>query len=271
MSPHKLELLANDARRIILDRSFTAHTGHIGSSLSVVNILTTLYFNELNARSPIDPNRDRFILSKGHAAPALHAMLYLKDWISKKELLSSHRNNTHLGVHPEYGLAGVELATGSLGQGLSVGAGIALAAKLQKKKFRSFVLLSDAECNEGSVWEAAAFAAHHRLDNLVAVVDLNGQQGFGYTKEVLNLSPLKEKWRSFGWTVRETREDFAALSRVFHAKSVVSRPTIVIVHTLFGNGVSFMHKKIDWHYLPLSESQYRKALSELDKAREKIT
>lgn len=271
MQHHNLKIIANDARKIILDQAYRAHTGHIGCALSVVQILTALYFGELRAKSPSDPNRDRFILSKGHAAPALHAILYLKGWVSKRELSSSHGNNTYLGVHPENGLAGVELATGSLGQGLSVAAGIALAAQMQKKRFRSFALLSDAECNEGSVWEAAAFAAHHRLNNLTAVIDLNGQQGFGYTKDVLDISPLKEKWRAFGWTVRETSEDLAQLTRVLGTKNSSTRPTVVIVRTTFGHGVSFMRKKIDWHYLPLSKEQYFQALEEIAVERKHIT
>ncbi|HZZ98496.1 MAG TPA: transketolase [Candidatus Saccharimonadia bacterium] len=271
MTHTKLQSLALEARRIILEQAYRAHTGHIGCALSVVQILTALYFGELKAKSPSDPNRDRFILSKGHAAPALHAILYLKGWISKRELSSSHGNNTYLGVHPEYGLAGVELATGSLGQGLSVATGIALAAQMQKKKFRCFALLSDAECNEGSVWEAAAFAAHHRLYNLTAVIDLNGQQGFGYTKDVLDISPLKDKWRAFGWTVRETSEDLPQLARVLHAKNASTRPTVVIVRTTFGHGVSFMRKKIDWHYLPLSKEQYLQALEEVALERKNIS
>lgn len=264
--PHfDLEKLSVEMRKIILKQAYAAHTGHIGCGLSIVNMLTALYFSELKGRSADDPNRDRFILSKGHAAMALHAALFLKGWISKRELLSFHTNGTYLGVHPEYGLSGVELATGSLGQGLSVGAGIALAARMKRKRFRTFVLLSDAECNEGSTWEAIAFAAHHRLDNLTVLVDLNGQQGFGYTKDILDLSPMREKWKAFGWNVKEVKDDVKAIRKVIRSNTRFTKPTVVLVHTTLGKGVGFMQRKVDWHYLPLTKELYEQALRNIEK------
>jgi len=184
-------------RKIILEQSFRAHVGHIGSALSVSDIIAALYSSVLKITSPNDPNRDRFILSNGHTVLALYAALYLRGWISETELNSYCSDGSYLGVHPEHRVNGVDFCTGSLGQGLPFGAGAALAARFQQSSRRVFVLLSDAECNEGSVWEAVMFAAHHHLSNLIAIIDLNGQQALGYTKNVLNLHPMTEKWKAF--------------------------------------------------------------------------
>src|SRR4029077_16815189 len=189
-------------RRHILHQSKRANVGHIGSALSVADILATLYGGVL-AGKPGEPDRDRFVMSKGHAALALYAALHMAGHLTQKELDTYSTDGSHLGVHPHHGLTSVDFSTCSLGQGLAMGAGAALAARLQKSRRRVFVLLSDAECNEGSVWEAAMFASHQRLPNLVGFVDLNGQQALGYTKDVLDLSPLAGRWRSFGWDTYE--------------------------------------------------------------------
>ena len=184
-------------RRVILEQSKRANVGHIGSALSVADIMAALYDGVLRVNDPKDPERDRFVLAKGHAMLAVHAALFLKGWLTKEELNTYCGDGTLLGVHPEYGLRGVDFASGSLGQGLSMAAGAALAARLQRSPRRAFALLSDAECNEGSVWEAVMFAAHHQLANLIAIVDLNGQQAIGYTDQVLSLRPLADALARF--------------------------------------------------------------------------
>jgi len=255
---------ARDIRKIILEQSHRAHVGHIGSSLSIADIMAVLYREVLRISEPSDAERDRFILSKGHAALALYAALHLKGWVSKSELDSFCGDGTLLGVHPEHGLQGVDFATGSLGHGLSMGAGAALGAKMQESDRRAFVLLSDAECNEGSVWEAAMFAAHHKLGNLCAIVDLNGQQALGYTEEILTLSPLHDRWKAFGWDVHEVDgHDQQEISSTIENLSS-DQPHVLIAHTTFGKGVSYMENKIKWHYWPMSDEEYERAIEEME-------
>lgn len=263
---------ARRIRRLILDHSYRAGVGHIGSALSIADIVAALYTGVLRIDDPADPERDRFVLSKGHAALALYAALHLKSWLTADQLATYCADGTMLGVHPEAALPGVDFATGSLGHGLSMGAGAALAARLQGSPRRSFALVSDAECNEGSLWEAAMFAAHHKLSNLTAIIDVNGQQALGYTRDVLDLSPLADRWRAFGWDVDEVdaRGDDAEqqLSAVLTQPPAASQaPRAVIAKTVFGKGVSFMRNQIKWHYWPMSEQQYRQAIEEVDPAR----
>lgn len=258
---------AGELRRIIIKQSKRAGVGHIGSSLSVADIVAVVYGQVLRILSPDDPERDRFILSKGHAALALYAALHLRGWLTASQLDTFCADGSKLGVHPEHLLPGVDFCTGSLGQGLSFATGAALAGKLQKSSRRSFVLMSDAECNEGSVWEAVMFAAHHKLDNLIAVIDLNGQQAFGYTKDVLDLSPMNERWKAFGWDVHVVDgHDKESLSRLLLALPGNGRPHVVIAQTVFGKGVSFMERQIKWHYSPLSDDEYEQAMNELGAA-----
>jgi transketolase len=253
-----------DIRRLILEQSYRAHVGHIGCCLSIADILVSLYDKVLKLENFSDPLRDRFVLSKGHAALALFSILFLKGMITAEQLSSFHGDNSYLGVHPEYGLPGVELATGSLGQGLSSGAGMALAAKLKKEKWRTFVLLSDAECNEGSVWEAAAFSSQHQLSNLTAIIDFNKQQGFGYTKDVISTRQLGQKWKAFGWQVDEVDgHNPTAVTKVLNSPTK-NKPHLVLAHTSLGKGVSFMERLVDWHYLPLGQEQYTQALQEIE-------
>ncbi|HMV46812.1 MAG TPA: transketolase [Blastocatellia bacterium] len=255
-------------RRIILEQSKRARVGHIGSALSIADIIASLYGQVLHLPSPNDPERDRFVLSKGHAALALYSALFLKGWISREELDTFCGDGSMLGVHPESVLPGVDFSTGSLGQGLSMGAGAALAAKLSRSSRRVFVLLSDAECNEGSVWEAIMFAAHHRLSNLIAIVDLNGQQAFGYTDQVLKLSPMADRWRAFDWDVHEVNgHDEMEIAETIAGLSTdtgsAGRPHVLIARTTFGKGVSYMENQIKWHYWPMSDQEYQQAMSEL--------
>jgi len=257
--------LSVKVRRIILEQSKRANVGHIGSALSIADIIVALYAHVLKLNGSGDPERDRFILSKGHAALALYAMLFLKGWITETELNTYCGDNSMLGTHPEHGLKGVDFATGSLGQGLSMGAGAALAAQLQKSHRRAFVVLSDAECNEGSLWEAVMFASHHKLSNLIALVDLNAQQAFGYTDEVCNLTPMVEKWKAFGWDAREVDgHDVNKMTGIIEGLNTVSgAPHVIIARTVFGKGVSYMENQIKWHYWPMSEEEYRQALMEI--------
>jgi transketolase len=256
------EISSQRIRQIIIEQSKRAHVGHIGSALSIVEIIVALYRDVLRVDDTRDPGRDRFILSKGHAALALYAALSLRGWITVEELNSYCTDSTLLGVHPEHTLNGVDFSVGSLGQGLSFGAGSALAARLQGSSRRVFVLVSDAECNEGALWEAAMFAAHHRLSNLTAIVDLNGQQAFGYTDDVLSLSPLADKWRAFGWDVCEVYgHDAQALAETLKgARGADEKPRVIIAQTTFGKGVSYMEGQIKWHYYPMSDEEYASAL-----------
>ena len=252
-------------RHIILEQSKRANVGHIGCALSIADIIAALYENVLCISDPDDPERDRFVLSKGQAALALYAALCLKGWISEKDLNTYCTDGSVLGVHPEHVLRGVDFSTGSLGQGLSMGVGAALAARLQQSSRRVFVLVSDAECNEGSLWEAVMFASHHQIPNLIAIVDLNGQQALGYTDQVLDLSPMAERWRVFGWDVHEVDgHDVLAITQTIGDLNTTSGPShVIIAHTVFGKGVSYMENKIKWHYWPMSDEEYQLALDEI--------
>jgi transketolase len=259
-----LSSLAHDIRRSIIEESYRARVGHIGSALSIADILAVLFGETLNLDGGND--RDRLILSKGHAALALYAALAATARMSRDDLMTYCSDGTALGAHPEHAVSGIDFSTGSLGHGLSLGAGAALAARLQGSDRRSFVLISDAELNEGSVWEAAMFAAQHRLGGLVAIIDLNGQQALGYTKDVLDLSPVADRWRQFGWSVDEVDGHDLDQLKVSLAgeEGPNAPPRIVIARTTFGKGVSYMESHIEWHYLPLSDEHYAQAVAELD-------
>jgi len=258
-------LTSYEIRKIILEQSKRAGVGHIGSSLSVAEIILALYRDVLFLPSIDGQDRDRFVLSKGHAALALYAGLYLRGIISKDDLNTFCGDGSNVGVHPEHSLKGVDFSTGSLGHGLSIGAGSALAARLQKSDRRVFVLISDAECNEGSLWEAAMFSAHHKLSNLIAIIDLNGQQALGYTKDICNLTPMEKKWEAFGWDVQNVDGhnlgDIVNTIRDLDIKS--SSPHVLIAHTTFGKGVSYMENQLKWHYWPMSDKEYEQALEEI--------
>ncbi len=256
---------AQDIRKIILIQAKRAHVGHIGSALSIADILTALYGGALRIANPDDPERDRFVLSKGHAALALYAALHLRGWLSQTDLDSYCGDGTLLGVHPERELRGVDFSTGSLGQGMSLATGAALAARLQGSERRSFCVVSDAECDEGILWEAVMFAAHHRLANLIAIVDVNGQQALGYTRDVLDLAPLAQRWRAFGWDTHEVDgHDAAGMAALIDRLDTHSGPPhVLIARTTFGKGVSFMENQIKWHYLPMTDEQFREAWQEI--------
>jgi transketolase len=247
-------------RRLVLEQAHRAGVGHIGSALSVVEVLIAVF--GVVRGEPEDPDRDRFVLSKGHAALALYGALHLSGRLSREQLETYCGDATLLGTHPEHELPGVDFSTGSLGHGLSIGAGAGLAARMQGSGRRAFVLVSDAECNEGSLWEAVMFAAHHRLANLVAIVDANGQQALDYTREVLDLEPLDERFRAFGWDAIEVDgHDVDALADALDRGG--ERPRVVIARTTFGKGVSYMEGLVKWHYWPMSDDDYEQALAEV--------
>jgi transketolase len=262
--------LAYEIRRAVIDESMRAGVGHIGSALSIADLLAALYGGVLRIGEAAEAERDRFVLSKGHAALALYAALAATGRIERELLATYCGESSMLGAHPEHVLPGVDFSTGSLGQGLSIAAGAALAARRQGSGRRVFALLSDAETNEGSIWEAALFAAHHRLSNLIALVDMNGQQALGYTRDVLDPGPPpRERWAAFGWDVHEVgghdAHGIAALiERLEMSASAGARPHVLLAQTTFGRGVSFMESKIEWHYLPLEAETHRQAVAELE-------
>lgn len=257
---------ARHLRRYIIERSYRGRAGHIGSALCVADILAVLYAHTLRIENPSDPERDRFVLSKGHAALALYGCVRLMNWIDSETLESYAQSPTILGAHPEHALPGVEYSTGSLGQGITFAVGEALAARLQGSDRKVYALVSDGECNEGSVWEAALCAAHLELDQLVVIIDNNRQQCFGYTKDVMDLSNLAEKWRAFRWDCTEVDgHDVGQMARLFDTlEERTGRPHVVIAHTTFGKGVSFMEAGgLKWHYASMSEAEYQQAMHEL--------
>jgi transketolase len=259
------ELLAKGIRRAVIDQSRRANVGHVGSALSIADLLAALYAGPL-ARGGAGPDRDRVILSKGHAALALYAALELTGRLPAGSLDTYCADGSLLGVHPERELDGVDFSTGSLGQGLPMAVGAALAARLEGSGRRTFAVLSDAELNEGSVWEAAMFAAHHGLGRLVVLVDVNGQQALGRTADVLDLGDVRARWEAFGWDALDVDgHDKGRLLDVVGTLDLDGpRPHVLLARTTFGRGVSFMERRIEWHYLPMTEEQHRRAVAELE-------
>ncbi len=248
-----------------------SNSSHIGSSLSIADILAVLYTDVLHI-NPQKPNwveRDRFILSKGHAAASLYAVLSLRGFFPLSWLEQYGRKGSLLLGHVSHHVPGVELSTGSLGHGLPIGCGLALAGKCDNRPYRVFVILSDGECDEGSNWEAALFAAHHKLDNLTAIIDANKLQGFGRVNDVLNLEPFAEKWAAFNWAVREVDgHDHSALQQLLHAVPFrADHPNLIIAHTIKGKGVSYMEDRLSWHYKSPNTEQLELAMQELVEAK----
>ncbi len=265
----KLKQLAKQIRIGILTMLAEAGSGHTGGSLSCVELLTALYFYKLrhNPKDPGWPKRDIFLLSKGHACPALYAVLAYAGYFPKEELLSLRRFKSRLQGHCQKGsVPGVEISSGSLGQGLSIANGFALAAKLDKKQTRVYCLLGDGETHEGQVWEAAMTASHYKLDNLCAIVDFNRFCIDGKIEEVKRLSPYLAKWQSFGFNTIEVEDghDFKQLIGAYdEAEKVKQCPAIIIAHTTKGKGVSFIENKCEWHGIAPNGEQLKKALEEL--------
>ncbi|MBI2264652.1 MAG: transketolase [Armatimonadetes bacterium] len=263
-----LEGLARRIRGKIIEMSHKAGAPHLGSSLSCVDILVAAYWGvlKINPENPRDPERDRFILSKGHAASALYAVLAHRGFFPRDLLDTFGENGGSLPEHPSPGcVPGLEAATGSLGHGLPLGVGMALASRIEKRPYRVFALLSDGECNEGSVWEAALFAPAHSLENIAAIIDYNKWQATGRSDEVTALAPLSRKWESFGWSAYEVDgHDIHALkARLGEVPDGSGRPVAVIAHTVKGKGVSFMEDDNNWHYRIPNEDELKAALREL--------
>jgi transketolase len=263
-----LILQAEEIRKRLLQIVFSAKAGHIGGSLSSVDVETALYFHVMNIdpAHPQDPNRDRFILSKGHSVEAYYAVLAAKGFISQDLLDTYGHFGSKLAGHPTKKVPGIELNSGALGHGLSVGVGLAIAAHMDKKSFRTFVLMGDGEQGEGSIYEAAMSASHYKLGNLVAIIDRNTLQISGLTEDVMSLEPMRERWEAFGWEVIDVQgNDMEDLVNTFdnldHANG---KPKLLISHTTKGKGISYMEKVAKWHHGVPDEAQYQLALQEID-------
>jgi len=253
-----------ELRLLIVGQAHRARVGGAGSALSIADIVAALYGRVLSSgRSPRD--RERVVLSKGHAALAVYAALRLSGVITAEQLDTFCGNPTLLGVHPDHRLPGVDFSAGSLGHGLSIAAGDALAARIQRAPRRTFAILSDGECNEGSVWEAAMFAAHHHLSGLVAIIDVNGQQSYGYTRDVLWPSPLDVRWQAFGWDVHDVDgHDSSAIAELIGSLDTVDGPPhVLLARTVFGSGVPFMEGSPAWHYRVMTDEDLAEAQSAL--------
>jgi len=266
---NELRRIATEIRKHVVQMVYKAKSSHVGCCLSIVDLLTVLYFRILNIdpKSPMSDERDRFILSKGHAVAALYATLAKKGFAPIEVLKSYCADGSILAGHSTLNaMPGVEASTGSEGHGLSIAVGMALAAKHDKKPYKAFVIVGDGECNEGSIWEAVLFAAQHKLDNLTVIVDYNKIQGMGFTKGIIELEPLDKKWESFGWSARIIDgHDFDQIE--YSLKSVPfekNKPSVIIANTIKGKGISYMENRYEWHYKSPNDEQLKIALQELD-------
>ena len=260
--------IANDIRIEIIEQVYNANSGHPGGSLSCADILAVLYFNQMNidSENPNAKGRDRFVLSKGHCAPALYATLARKEYFDKELLKGFRKVESNLQGHPDMKkVPGVDMSTGSLGQGLSAAVGMAISSKMEHEGYRVYCLLGDGELEEGQVWEAAMSASKNKLDNLCAIVDYNTLQIDGNVEEVAGLIDIKEKFESFGFNVIEVNgHDIEALIHAFNsAKHQKDMPSVIIAHTIKGKGVSFMEGKAEWHGKAPNQEQYEEAINEL--------
>ena len=263
-----LEERAKVIRRHVIRMLAKAGSGHPGSSLSTVDLLVALFYNKLkhNPQQPAWHDRDRFVMSKGHGCPALYAVLAEMGYFGIDKLDTLRQFGSILQGHPCMKTTpGIEISGGSLGQGLSVGLGIALAAKLDKKDYRTYVMLGDGEIEEGQVWEAAMAASHYKADNLCAIIDQNGLQIDGFIHEIMSSYPIPDKWQGFGWHVIEINgHDYKAISSAYdEAEKVKGRPTVIVAKTIKGKGVSFMENQVDWHGKAPTKEEAERALAEL--------
>ena len=275
MTTAELKKTANEVRKGIIKSTHAAKSGHPGGSLSAADVFTYLYFVELNVdpKNPKDENRDRFVLSKGHVAPGYYSTLAERGFFPKEDLLTLRHVGSYLQGHPDMKkIPGVDMSSGSLGQGISAAVGMALAAKLQNKDYRTYTLLGDGEIQEGQVWEAAMLAAHRKLDNFVAIIDNNGLQIDGAIDEVCSPYPIDEKFEAFGFhVITVDGHDFDALKAAFdEAKATKGKPTAIITKTVKGKGVSFMEGQVSWHGTAPNDEQYAQAMEELKKAGESL-
>ena len=264
-----LKEIACKIRKGIIEGTYNAKSGHPGGSLSIADLLAYLYFEKMNVspEKANDPDRDRFVLSKGHTAPALYAALALKGYFKEEELKTLRHIGSNLQGHPCIHTKGVDMSSGSLGQGISAACGMALAGKMDGKSYKVYTVLGDGEIEEGQVWEAAMFAAHYKLDNLVAVVDYNGLQIDGRLSEVCSPEPIPEKFEAFGWKVLTMdAHDFDSIEKAFdEAAKTEGKPVAIIQKSVKGKGVSFMEDNVSWHGAAPNKEQYEQAMAELDK------
>ena len=265
-----LQKIALEIRKGALTAVYTAASGHPGGSLGIAELLAYLYFEEMHVdpKNPKDPDRDRFVLSKGHTSPALYAALAEKGFFPKEDLKTFRQKDSYLQGHPDMKhIPGVDMSTGSLGQGISAACGMALSGKISEKKYRVWTILGDGECEEGQVWEAAMFAAHYGLNNLCAFVDFNGLQIDGPVTEVMNPTPLDTKFAAFGWnTLIIDGHDFDQIASAVEAAKRSAKPTAVICKTIKGKGVSYMENVCSWHGSAPKTEQYEQGMRELEEA-----
>ncbi len=263
-----LEEMAKKIRKGIIEAVYSNHSGHIGGSLSIADILTVLYFKEMNInpKIPAWENRDRLVLSKGHCAPALYSSLANRGYFDVEELKTFRNINSRLQGHPDKkNIPGIDMSTGSLGQGLSSANGMAIAGKMDNKDYRVYCILGDGEIEEGQIWEAAMTSNKYKLDNLCLIVDNNNLQIDGTVKEVMSSYPIDEKFRSFGFEIiKIDGHDIDEIIKAFEvAKNIKGKPTCIIAKTIKGKGVSFMENQVDWHGKAPNEEEYIKAMEEL--------
>ena len=264
-----LEMISNKIRKSIIEMVHSAKSGHPGGALSITDILTVLYFNELNIdeKNPNDENRDRLVLSKGHSSPALYAVLAERGYFSKDDLKTFRKIDSFLQGHPDMNkIPGVDMSSGSLGQGLSVSNGMAISAKLDKKNYRVYCILGDGEIEEGQIWEAAMTSSHYKLDNLCVIVDNNGLQIDGKIQDVMNPDPIDKKFEAFGFNVININgHNFNEIINALDlAKKTKGKPTAIIAKTIKGKGVSFMENEASWHGKAPNDEQYDIAIKELE-------
>ncbi|MEI8173436.1 MAG: transketolase [Deltaproteobacteria bacterium] len=258
-----LQRIRKECAITMLNLYHRAHAGHIGTSLSCLEIMVDLCFNRMN-------QEDYLILSKGHAAAGLYTVLSKSGRLDEQELQTFYADGTRLGAHPPCNgeIPSIPFGTGSLGHGLSLASGMVLSQRFTNRQFQAYCILSDGDCNEGSTWEAALFAAHHGLSRLTVVVDANGLQGFGLTKDICDLEPLASKWESFGFAVASALDgnSFLSLKGAYQAleHADCNKPRCIIARTTKGHGVSYMEDRMEWHYLPMNETQYQQAIRETE-------
>lgn len=265
----ELKLHAANVRKMAIEAVYSANSGHPGGSLSAADIITYLYMEEMNIdpKNPKNPDRDRFVLSKGHCSPALYAALAERGFIPKEDIKTFRHIDSYLQGHPDMkGVKGVDMSTGSLGQGISAACGMAECAKLDNKNYRVYVVMGDGESEEGQVWEAAMFAAHYKLDNLTVFLDFNGLQIDGDVRDVMNPTPLDKKFEAFNWNVLHIdAHNFEEIeAAVNDAKATKGKPTLILAKSIKGKGVSFMENKAEWHGAAPKKEQYEQAMEELD-------
>lgn len=264
----QLKIFACKARIGAIDGIYCAKAGHPGGSLSICDLLSYLYNVEMNVdpKNPQDPKRDRLVLSKGHAAPALYATLALKGYFPVEDLKTLRKSDSYLQGHPNMNkVPGVDMSTGSLGQGISCAVGMALGGKIDKENYRVYTILGDGEIEEGQVWEAAMFASHYHLDNLLAIVDYNGLQIDGQLSEVCSPEPIPEKFAAFGWhVIQMDAHDFDSIEAAFaEAEQIVGQPVVIVQKSVKGKGVSFMENQVGWHGKAPNQAEYEQAMAEL--------